>query len=159
MKKNYTLDIVSKTLTITKDFDDKMADPESTEYKLYLQLTTDIPNLKVIGKTHKTPTKYKTKSGVIYKHNQYKYLTYERMEAFIAVMDNEELTANFKTVRDFAKTFGQKGYKIVREWFEEQFPKYRTEPKFYLDEAVKIIDLDAFKKKAEENTKIMKEAI
>ena len=35
-------------------------------------------------------------------------------------------------------------YKIVREWFIQQFPEYRKNPLFYLYNEVVIIDLKAF---------------
>ena len=96
MKKNYNLNIVSKTLTITKDFEEALIDHKSTEYRIYTQLMTDFPNLQVVRRTHKTPTKYKTKSGEVFRNrNQFKNLTYERMEAFIKVFRDKELENDY----------------------------------------------------------------
>ena len=151
MKKNYTLDIVSKTLTITKDFADKMADPKTAEYKLYKKLTKDIPNLEVVRKTHKTPTKYKTKSGEVFRNrNQYKNLTYERMEAFVKVFKNKpELKQNYDTVKLFAEASSKNGYAIVRDWFLTQFPEYRQNALYYLKNEVKVIDIISFLEKVD----------
>ncbi len=159
MKKNYTLDIVSKTLTITKDFEEALIDHESAEYKLYTQFMADFPNLQVVRKTHKTPTKYKTKSGEVFRNrNQYKNLTYERMEAFIKVFRDKELENDYETVKLFAEASSKNGYKIVRDWFLAKFPKYRTNPSYYLNNKAEIIEISAFLKKAEENKNI-KEAM
>ena len=154
MKKNYTLDIVSKTLTITKDFADKMADPKTAEYKLYKKLMKDISGLEVIRKTHKTPTKYKTKSGEVFRNrNQYKNLTYERMEAFINALpkNKKELRENYDSVKLFAEASSKNGYPIVRDWFLEQFPEYRKNPIHYLKNEAKVIEISAFLNKAEDN--------
>lgn len=159
MKKNYNLNIVSKTLTITKDFEEALIDHESTEYKIYTQLMTDFPNLQVVRRTHKTPTKYKTKSGEVFRNrNQFKNLTYERMEAFIKVFRDKELENDYEIVKLFAEASSNNGYKIVRDWFLAKFPKYRTNPSHYLKNKAEVIDISAFLKKAEDKNN-MQEAM
>ena len=159
MKKNYNLNIVSKTLTITKDFEEALIDHESTEYKIYTQLMTDFPNLQVVRRTHKTPTKYKTKSGEVFRNrNQFKNLTYERMEAFIKVFRDKELENDYETVKLFAEASSNNGYKVVRDWFLAKFPKYRTNPSHYLKNKAEVIDISAFLKKAEDKNN-MQEAM
>lgn len=159
MKKNYNLNIVSKTLTITKDFEEALIDHESTEYRIYTQLMTDFPNLQVVRRTHKTPTKYKTKSGEVFRNrNQFKNLTYERMEAFIKVFRDKELENDYKTVKLFAEASSNNGYKVVRDWFLAKFPKYRTNPSHYLKNKAEVIDISAFLKKAEDKNN-MQEAM
>lgn len=159
MKKNYNLNIVSKTLTITKDFEEALIDHESTEYRIYTQLMTDFPNLQVVRRTHKTPTKYKTKSGEVFRNrNQFKNLTYERMEAFIKVFRDKELENDYETVKLFAEASSNNGYKVVRDWFLAKFPKYRTNPSHYLKNKAEVIDISAFLKKAEDKNN-MQEAM
>lgn len=51
----FKFDVVAQTLTITAKFAEAMNNPGSEEYKLYQKFSTDFPNLKVIGKTHRTP--------------------------------------------------------------------------------------------------------
>ena len=86
----YTFNPVAKTLVITAAFAKAMQDINSEEYALYTQLMADIPNLEVIRKTHKTPTKYQTKSGEKFNCNQFKNLTYDNMEGFINGLPNSE---------------------------------------------------------------------
>ena len=159
MKKNYNLDIVTKTLTISRDFANAIADPSSEEYKLYMKLMNDIPNLQVVRKTHKTPVKYKTKSGEVFRNrNQFKNLTYERMEAFINVFRDKELENNYQTIKLFAEVSSKNGngYKIVRDWFLETFPKYRTNPAYYLRNGYNIASISAFLNKDDNKPELKK---
>lgn len=71
------MNFATMTLTITKDFEDKANIPESEEYKILQQFQKDFPGLKVINRTHKTPVKYKTRTGEVLKRNKTKGLTYE----------------------------------------------------------------------------------
>ncbi len=159
MKKNYNLDIVTKTLTISRDFANAITDPSSEEYKLYMKLMNDIPNLQVVRKTHKTPVKYKTKSGEVFRNrNQFKNLTYERMEAFIKVFRDKELENNYQTIKLFAEASSKNGngYKIVRDWFLETFPKYRTNPAYYLRNGYNIASISAFLNKDDNKPELKK---
>ena len=41
-------------------------------------------------------------------------------------------------------------YKTVRDWFIAQFPKFRSNPLFYISNEVKVIDLTAFAEQAQQ---------
>lgn len=128
----FKFDVISKTLTITAKFVEAMNNPGSEEYKLYQKFSTDFPNLKVIGKTHRTPTTYVTKSNEKFHHNPYKGITVENMERFIAVVDDKE--------QSYKKEYNHVcAYAIVAGWFVEQFPKYRTEPFYYFNNHPSLI--------------------
>lgn len=159
MKKNYNLNIVSKTLTITKDFEEALIDHESEEYRIYAQLMADFPNLQVVRRTHKTPTKYKTKSGEVFRNrNQFKNLTYERMEAFIKVFRDKKLENDYKTVKIFAEASSKNGngYKVVRNWFLDTFSEYRTNPAHYLNNGYNIAPISDFLQETENKTELKK---
>ena len=122
---NYRINPVSKTLTISAAFEKAMSNPESEEYRYYVQLQRDIPGLKVSRRTHKSPTEYHTKSGDVFRCNQYKHLTYENMERFIkALPQSDELI---------------KVYTAVRRWFAAQFPNFRKNPIFYFNQDFPVI--------------------
>ena len=70
----YKMDFTTKTLTITKAFSDACADPSSEEYAILTQFQKDIPNLKIVRKTHRTPRKYHNASGETTSSNQFKNL-------------------------------------------------------------------------------------
>ena len=76
----------------------------------------DFPSARMVAKTIKKNTGKRT----------YKNLSYANMEKYISVFQNaDELLAQFEVV----KTCSQEQpspYKFVRDWFETQFPKYRS---------------------------------
>ena len=141
----YKFDVVSQTLTVTAKFAKMMNDPECEEYKLVQQFRKDFPNLTIAKKTHKSATRYTTKSGESYSHNQFKDLTYDRMEKFMSVLPQKETyLTEYETVKAFACAARNNGYPIVRRWFVAQFPEYRKNPLFYLYNTPKLVSGAAF---------------
>lgn len=136
--KGYTLNLTTKTLTITKAFEEKIAKVDTPEYRLYKKLMRDIPDLTVERRTHKTPSQYRTRTGEVVKgHNKNKGLTYDRMERFISALSNsKELMEQY----DFVKDYALNPYSAVVGWFEAQFPKFRKNPLYYLSNSVEVID-------------------
>ena len=146
MNGTYKMDFASKTLTLSKAFADAATNPESEEYNIILRFQQDIPNLKIVRKTHKTPTRYKNKvSGEITVRNQFKNLTYKNMERFMnALPKSEEYLKVYNFLRYDAGLVQTSVYKTVRDWFMAQFPKFRSNPLFYIKNEVKVIDFTAF---------------
>lgn len=139
MKNTYKIDFVNNTLTMSKAFEDALNNPNSQEYKLFLQLRADFPGMTIIRKTRRAPKKARPTKNLTYKH----------MEQYMSVFQNaDELLAQFKVVRECSKQQSSP-YKFVRDWFEDQFPKYKELPDFG-NNAPKVIDLAAFQKKQEE---------
>jgi hypothetical protein len=136
----YTFCAVSRTLTITAKFAEMMNNPGSDEYKLVVQFQENFPNLRIVKRTHKTPARYNTKSGETYNRNQFKDLTYDRMEKFISVLpQGEAYLAEYEIVKVFACAAKHNGYPIVRKWFVEQFPHFRKDPLFYLNNSPLVL--------------------
>ena len=147
----FKFDVVSQTLTITAKFNEQMANPLSEEYKLVMQFRADFPNLTIVRKTHKTPSHYTTKSGEKFNCNQFKNLTYDRMEKFISALpQNVEYMSEYTVVKNFATSVKGNGYPLVREWFMTQFPEFRKNPLFYLNNTPQIVKASTF---MAENTK------
>ena len=138
----YKFDVVSQTLTVTANFADKMNDPSSDEYKLVVQFQSDFPNLKIAKRTHKSPSKCTSKAtGEKFNCNQFKNLTYDRMEKFIkALPKSEGYLREYTFVKDFASAIQHNGYTLVRKWFVAQFPEFRKNPLFYLNNAPEVVD-------------------
>ena len=135
----------TRTLTITAKFAGMMNDPTSEEYQLVVQFQTDFPGLRISKRTHRTPTRYNTKSGETYNRNQFKDLTYERMEKFMSVLPQKEAyLTEYETVKAFAEVVKHNGYPIVRKWFVEQFPYYRKNPLFYLNNSPLVLHGSTF---------------
>ena len=147
----FKFDVVSQTLTITAKFNEQMANPESAEYKLVMQFRADFPNLTIARKTHKTPSHYTTKSGEKFNCNQFKNLTYDRMEKFISALpQNEEYMREYTFVKEFGSLVQTNAYTLVRKWFVAQFPEFRKNPLFYLNNTPQIVKASTF---MAENTK------
>ena len=150
----YRMDFTTKTLTISKAFAEKAENPSSEEYITLMMFQQDIPDLKVVRKTHKTPSKYHAKSGEVYNCNQFKNLTYDRMERFMDVLPEGESKEKVKEAYFFLRygtgVVQTNAYKSVREWFVAQFPHYRKDPLFYLYHEVVVIDFSAFIKQEQQ---------
>ena len=136
----FVFDVISQTLTITAKFAKMMNDPQSDEYKLVQQFRKDFPNLTIAKKTHKSATHYTTKSGEKFNCNQFKNLTYDRMEKFIkALPKSESYLREYTYVKDFASAIQTNGYTLVRKWFVAQFPEFRKNPLFYLSHSPELV--------------------
>ena len=141
----FSFDVVSQTLTITAKFDKMMNDPQSDEYKLVQQFRKDFPNLTIAKKTHKSATHYTTKNGEKFNCNQFKNLTYDRMEKFIkALPKSESYLREYTFVKDFSSAIQTNGYTLVRKWFVAQFPEFRKNPLFYLNHSPALVSGAAF---------------
>lgn len=156
----YKMDFTTKTLIITKGFEEKAQNPFTAEGKILMKFQKDFPNLKIERKTHKTPSKYHTKSGEVYNCNQYKNLSYDKMERFMYALpegeSKDKVIEAYNYLRYGTGLVQTSTYKAVREWFVAQFPEYRKDPLFYLYNEVVIIDLKPIldqqaKKEAKQN--------
>ena len=144
--KGYTLSLATKTLTITKAFEDAVSKGEGEAYDLYTKFMREIPGLTVVRKTHKTPTKYTSKStGETFNCNQFKNLKYENMEGFINGLPNKQ---DYLPAYNFIKNCGSlpltSRYTAVRKWFVAQFPEFRKNPLFYLYNTPELVSGFAF---------------
>ena len=149
--KPYTVDFASQTITITSAFAQEMTTPGSEAYETVRQLHQDFPELRIVKRTHRTPTHYTSKSGEKSACNPYKNLTYEKMERFMDALPNgAEYRKQYDFLKSPAAAIQTNGYSTVREWFIAQFPLYRKNPLFYLTETPKIISgIDFAKQQAE----------
>ena len=129
----YKVDFVANTITITAAFAKAMNDPTSAEYKIIAQIRKDFPEMEIIRKTHKTPSKYQTKTGEKFNCNQFKNLTYKNMETFIMGLPTAEAYMNeYLFLKNYAAEVQTNGYTIIRRWFVAQFPEFRKNPLAYL---------------------------
>ena len=129
----YKVDFTAGTITITADFAKAMNNPNSKEYKTIAKIRKDFPDMEIIRKTHKSPTKYRTKSGETFNCNQFKNLKYENMETFMNGLPNgEDYKAEYLFLRKHAAEIQTNGYALIRRWFVAQFPDFRKNPLAYL---------------------------
>ena len=129
----YKVDFVANTITITAAFAKAMNDPTSAEYKIIAQIRKDFPEMEIIRKTHKTPSKYQTKTGEKFNCNQFKNLTYQNMETFIMGLPAAEAyMEEYLFLKNYAAEVQTNGYTIIRRWFGAQFTDFRKNPLAYL---------------------------
>ena len=144
---------ITRTLTVSAKFAEMMNNPENEEYKLAVKFQEDFPNLRIAKRTHRTPTHYTTKSGETYNRNQFKDLTYDRMEKFMSVLPQKEAyLTEYNTVKAFACAAKGNGYPLVRKWFVEQFPEFRKNPLFYLNNSPLVLHGSTFIQKEATDT-------
>ena len=138
---NYRIDFSTMTLTMTADFSNQAYDPTSKEYEVLTRLQKDFPDLTVVRKTHRKPTKYVSKStGETFKNNQFKDLTYKRMEQFLdGFTEDKSYKAEYLKVKAYASLAKKNGYPLVRDWFIKQFPDFRKNPMVYFNNPPQII--------------------
>ena len=146
----YKFNPVTKILIVTAAFEKAMNNPSSEEYALYIQLQHDIPGLRVSRRTHKSPAKYHTKGGDVFRCNQYKHLTYKNMENFIKILPKrDELMEVYDYIRYGAGLAQTNCYAAVRRWFEAQFPDFRRNPLLYFHGNFEVLaDIESFIKAA-----------
>ena len=138
---NYRIDFTKMTLIMTTEFAEKAYNPATEEYETLKRLKKDFPDLKISKRTHRTPAKYVNKQGEEFKHNQFKDLTYNRMEKFMSSIPNHEIyEAEYKFIKDFATNTKGNGYPLVRKWFLIQFPLFHSNPMFYLYNSPALVD-------------------
>lgn len=129
----YKVDFTANTITITADFAKAMNDPTSAEYKIITQIRKDFPEMAIIRRSHKTPSKYRTKGGETFNCNQFKNLTYKNMETFIMGLPAAEAyMEEYLFLKNYAAEVQTNGYTIIRRWFVAQFPDFRKNPLAYL---------------------------
>ena len=136
----YKVDFVANTITITAAFAKAMNDPTSAEYKIIAQIRTDFPEMEIIRKTHKTPSKYQTKTGEKFNCNQFKNLTYKNMETFIMGLPSAEAyMEEYLFLKNYAAEVQTNGYTIIRRWFVAQFPEFRKNPLVYITDQPAVV--------------------
>jgi hypothetical protein len=153
--KGCKIDFVKKTLTITKEFEDKMQDMNSAEYGYYNRVITEIPGIVVLRRTHKTPTKYVNKNNEKFYCNQFKNLKFERMEKFMSSLSRaDEYMAEYNFLKYYAGVIQTNKYALVRKWFVAQFPEFRKNPLFYFHNEPEVLKAKEFADKEAENTEL-----
>lgn len=116
--KEYKINFTTNTITISKSFAVAASDPTSAECEKLSKLQAAYPGMRIVHKTHRSPSKANANKG----------LTYDRMERYIKLHENAaELLVTFVTVKKIAAE--QKNpYLFTKGWFMQQFPDYGKLP-------------------------------
>ena len=148
----YKFNPITRTLVMSAGFARAISDIRSDEYNLYKQMLADVPGLKVERKTHEKPTYYIGQDGERTTYYPTKGLTIKKMEKFMnALPEGKKFLDEYNKLKAVADICPSP-YAVIRRWFVAQFPKYREDPLFYVNNSVEVIDfaeyLDSANKKA-----------
>lgn len=109
--KNINVDIITKTITISKAFYKKASDPRTAEYRELRTAVIENADFRIVFKTSDKKT--------------YKGLNIAKMKAYIETQPNsEENLKSLDRAIEVAETKGSK-YPLIKKWFLEKFPNYK----------------------------------
>lgn len=116
--REYKINFTTNTITVSKSFALAASDPGKPEFETLSKLQAAYPGMRIVHKTHRSPSKA----------NAYKGLTYKRMKGYINLHENAtELLDTFEAVKKIAAR--QKNpYLFTKGWFTQQFPDYGKLP-------------------------------
>ena len=143
-KNGYKIIFNTNTVVMNYKFAAAAAEYDTPEYNIMKGIRADFPGMAevvVSGRDKKTP------------HPNTR-LTYENMEIHINAYENaNDLLEVFETVKALSKVCTSP-YKYVCDWFEAQFPDYKSVPIFH-DNKLTVLPLPApsvkeYKKKMEQ---------
>ena len=121
MKRNHTyeIDLVAKTVVVSKVFMENATQYGSKEFKLLDNFQK--MGLRIINQT-------RTKKAA--KPEEEKLLTYKMMRDYLAMLDDaDDMLAMFDTLRAGYKS-DTKRLKKMNEWFHAECPRYGAVPEF-----------------------------
>ena len=116
--KNYKIDFVTNTITVTKKFAEASSQMGTPEFSMMCELRKMNMRIEVAASSKKKASN--------------NLLTYKKMENFIAnVADSESYLEEYNTVKELAKSQNN-ACLYVNKWFKATFPNYDKIPE--LDE-------------------------
>lgn len=111
MSKNVTVNVIERTITISKAYYKKASIYGSSEYKELREVMSENATFKIVFKTIDKKT--------------YNGLNFERMAEYINTQPNSEANLKeFEAVMKVAEAKGSK-YPLTKKWFLATFPEYK----------------------------------
>ena len=148
---HYKFNPITRTLVMSAGFAHAISDIRSDEYNLYKQMLADVPGLKVERKTHEKPTYYIGQDGERTTYYPTKGLTIKKMEKFMnALPEGKKFLDEYNKLKAVADICPSP-YAVIRRWFVAQFPKYREDPLFYVNNSVEVIDFAEYLETAKQS--------
>ncbi len=123
MKRNHTYEInlIAKTVVVSKVFMDKATQYGSKEFKLLDNFQK--MGLRIINQT-------RTKKAAKPEEGKLPLLTYKMMRDYLAMLDDaDDMLMMFDTLRKGYKSDANR-LKKMNEWFYAECPRYGTVPEF-----------------------------
>ena len=125
-KHTYEIDLINKTVVVSKKFMDKATQYGSDEFELLDNFQR--MGLRIINQTRTTKSK---------KEESKKLLSYQMMHNYLAMLDDaDDMLREFETQR---KCYASDNHrlKFINDWFRKECPNYGKVPEF--DENYRIV--------------------
>lgn len=111
-----SINFVTKTIILTKSFNEAAKNPFSDEYAALTELVKEHPDMNVIVRSYRRS-----------QANENKGLTYDYMRRFIRTLDIDNLVSFEMAIKHFEE-FGYSSttlYIHVKDWFLEHYPHHK----------------------------------
>ncbi len=118
INRNYSINYVRGIIKISREYERRAGEIDSTEYKELMTLRKDHPGMTIERKTinRKRPGQVR--------------ISYVAMETYIGCLQNKEKKfQDYENVRKMSAV-QRSPYNYVRKWFQDTFPDFRKSPMF-----------------------------
>ena len=133
----YSVNHVTRSIILTRDFAKKACIADADEYKLLIKLRTDNPGYNIIQRT------------IAKKEGKRKPPSYAQMKKYISCVENSDFyMTRFEAMRKEAASKNG-SYTRVLKWFRQTFPNFYVMPEYNSDNEIIVTPADY---PTEENT-------
>ena len=122
--KAYSVNHVTRSIILTRNFAKAASDPTTDQYRIFLQLRKDNPGYEIIQRT------------ITKKEGKRKPPSYAQMIKSISCVENSDFyMARFEAMREEAASKNG-SYTRVLKWFRQTFPNFYVMPEYNADNEI-----------------------
>ena len=110
----YRFDLKTMQIIFNREFEKRLSDTTSPEFKKFCELHETFPEFKIARKN----------VNITKKKESYKGLTYEYMERYIAIKGNSTDRREYDDMRLLAKCHSKR-FPVIKQWFLRKYPEVK----------------------------------